>query len=117
MEPIISFLTQKEIISYHTKANYWSSKYLENEMNGDPLLYLGFLHGNPNSGFKQIWKRKINVWQQRDGPVVDLGDTADKTAGALVKVCSLNLKQDAVCHTKSGGLREEEVSPLWHFVE
>lgn len=43
------------------KANYQPSKYLENEMNSDLLLYLGFLHGNSNSGFKQSWERKINV--------------------------------------------------------
>lgn len=43
------------------KANYQPSKYLENEMNSDLLLYLGFLHGKSNSGFKQSWERKINV--------------------------------------------------------
>lgn len=50
------------------KANYQPSKYLGNEMNWDLLLYLGFLHGNSNLGFKQSWKRKINTWQRGRRP-------------------------------------------------
>ena len=45
------------------KTNYQASKYLGNEMNWDLLLRTGFLHGNSNFGFKQNWKRKINVCQ------------------------------------------------------
>lgn len=72
-------------------------------------------------GFKQSWKRKINVWQWGDSPVVDLSDTAGETAGAVVKVCSLNLEQcllpaqDVMCQTRTWGLEQEEVSPLRHF--
>lgn len=61
------------------------------------------------------------MWQRGDSPVVDLGDTAGETAGAVVKVWSLNLEQgllsaqDAMCQTRTWGLKEEEVSPLWHF--
>lgn len=61
------------------------------------------------------------MWQWGDSPVVDLGDTAGETAGAVVKVWSLNLEQgllsaqDAMCQTRTRGLKEEEVSPLWHF--
>lgn len=68
-------------------ANYQPSKYLENEMNSDLLLYLGFLHGNSNSGFKQSWERKIN--ERGGGGGCDLSGTTDETAVAVVKVGSL----------------------------
>lgn len=61
------------------------------------------------------------MWQRGDGPVVDLGDTTGEAAGAIMEVCSLILEQgllsaqDAVCQTRTRGLKEEEVSPLWHF--
>lgn len=41
--------------------------------------------------------------------------------GAIVEVCSLIFEQgllsaqDAMCQTRTGGLKGEEVSPLWHF--
>ena len=49
-------------------------------MNWGLLLYVGFLHGNSNLGFKQSWKRKINAGRWGDGPVVDLSDTTGETA-------------------------------------
>lgn len=54
-----------------------------------------------------------------DRPTVDLGDTTGETAAAIVEVCALiselglHSAQDAMCQTR--GLKEEEVSPLWHF--
>lgn len=86
-------------------------------MNGDLPIHVGFLDGNSNLGFKQSWKKKINVWQRGDSPVVDPCDTTGKTAG----VCSFILEsvslsaQDALCQTRTQSLKEEEVSPLWHF--
>lgn len=101
------------------KANYQSSKYLGNEMNWDLLLDTDFLHGNPNLGFKQVRIRKINVPQWEDGPAVDLCDTTGETAGVIMEVSSLiwewRTAQDAMCQTRTWGLKEEEVSPLWHF--
>lgn len=61
------------------------------------------------------------MWQSGDSPVVDLSDTAGETAGAIMEVCSLISEQgllsaqDAMCQTRTWGLKEEEVSPLWHF--
>lgn len=60
------------------------------------------------------------MWQRGDGPVVDLGDTAGELAGAVVKLCSLNLELSAACRmqrVKQGarGLKELEASPLCHF--
>lgn len=61
------------------------------------------------------------MWRLGDSPVVDLGDTTGETAAAIVEVCSLISEegllsaQDVMCQTRTWGLKEEEVSPLWHF--